>query len=607
MGLITVICALVIGIWHPGSTRGFWGGVEGRLLDVRFLLRGPVEAPPQIAILAVDDRDLELLGAFPPPRSAIAAAVDAATKAGARAIALDFLLIGETPEDLELARALERQGRAVLALSRQERAPADPELISALTRSAVDRVSGPTSLASPGAMAPSPSILPSAGLGHVNIGLEPDGALRRMPAAVAFQGTSGPVWVPTLALSVIREATELPLRMQLPDTNGLGGQVELGTTIVTLDRNGALPLVYYGPAGHIPTWPLRHADRAELKDKIVFLGASALGFGDLQSTPFSSMMPGVEAHATLAGNILDGRSLRRDGLTWMLDIMLATGLAALGYGAGRRARLVRVAAASGAVLAISGASVYTAFIAGIWLDGVTILISVGLAVLVGAATRLVRLRTQAANLALYQSPLLSKTLADQEHPLFDGRAQKAVAVFVDIQGFTGISEQLGPEGSASLVAAFHDQVERAATQHNGFVEQFAGDGAMVLFGFPDPDPGDADRSLAFMSLLRTAYPHEAGTILRLTAHGGEVRAGVFGSSRQRHVGVSGDPVNVASRLQDIAKTARCGVVVSDELLKDCTDPKRWLMQFDLRDLGLQALRGRKAPLHLWGGDPLHDK
>src|ERR1044072_9232202 len=98
--------------------------LEGRLLDLRHLVRGPIDPPVDYVIVAIDDKTLMRLKRFPPPRAAIAACVERLTDAGTSVVAVDLLLLERegasdsdtlSAGDAALSRAVERNGRVVLA------------------------------------------------------------------------------------------------------------------------------------------------------------------------------------------------------------------------------------------------------------------------------------------------------------------------------------------------------------------------------------------------------------------------------------------------------------------------------------------------------------
>ena len=206
------------------------------------------------------------------------------------------------------------------------------------------------------------------------------------------------------------------------------------------------------------------------------------------------------------------------------------------------------------------------------------------------------------NLARYTSPLLTEALSEDDRPAFDGQPRQAIALFVDVEGSTAMGEALGPDGAGRFLARFHRAVERAAAASGGVVEQFAGDGAMIVFGLPEARPADADATLSCIAAPFAETAADGPPIpIRVGAHVGRARASILGGARQRHVTITGDVVNAASRLQEVAKAAGMRVAVSDALLQATEAPRGWVARLHLDEIGLQALRGRSARLHVWAG------
>ncbi|MEY8840849.1 adenylate/guanylate cyclase domain-containing protein, partial [Cribrihabitans sp. XS_ASV171] len=135
--------------------------------------------------------------------------------------------------------------------------------------------------------------------------------------------------------------------------------------------------------------------------------------------------------------------------------------------------------------------------------------------------RLLDHRRRAANLARYQSPLFVERLANAAEPSLAEDARPAVVLFVDVENFTAHSERLGPEATAEFLRLFHGLVEQAVEPLGGIIAHFAGDGAMVVFGLPDPAPDDATRALRFIEALYAAMrasPDWPGLGLRVGGH-----------------------------------------------------------------------------------------
>ena len=162
-----------------------------------------------------------------------------------------------------------------------------------------------------------------------------------------------------------------------------------------------------------------------------------------------------------------------------------------------------------------------------------------------------RLERQKYNLARYFAPAVVERLAVSDNPAGLDRTQEAVVMFVDIIGFTGLSEGMPPVDAMALLRAFHTRVERAVFDAGGMVDKFMGDGAMACFGTPDPSPtAAADAIHAALALLDDlATVREPALQVGIGVHLGPVLMGDIGGATQFQFTVIGDTVNVASRLE----------------------------------------------------------
>ncbi len=596
-GAAVLLLSLAAALWHPGDRSPFWQGIEGRLLDARFLWRGPVAPPRQVVILAFDDAAMARQADFPPSRTALADVLSAARDAGAGVVALDFLLVSPRPDDAALAAALSTSN-AVLAVAEAPRDAPAPDIDGG----GFDLVVAPEPGLPLPALGPTRALRGTAPLGHVVLPHDAEGAARRLGAARALGTADGVTWYEALAIAAVARATgagDLQLH-----ASRIGGQLSIGKTAVPLDMRGAIPMNFYGPAGTIPTLSAGDLPETGLEGAIVFIGATATGFGDRHATPFDAAFPGVELHATLAANLLEGRFLRRDAVAWAWDVFLALVVAGAGFVAGGSDRPWMGALAGVSVVAATAAVLQAAFSAGWWLDGTTALLSLLLGLGAGAGLRLLEHRRRAANLARYQSPLFVERLANAAEPRLAEDARPAVVLFVDVESFTAHSERLGPEGTAEFLRLFHGLVEQAVEPLGGIIAHFAGDGAMIVFGLPEPAPDDAARALRFIESLYAAVRDSAdwpGLGLRVGGHAGPVKTGIVGGSRHRQLTVSGDVVNTASRLQDFAKTRGAAVALSDALVGSSAETRSRAERAGLRSAGRHGLRGRMARLEIWTG------
>ena len=94
----------------------------------------------------------------------------------------------------------------------------------------------------------------------------------------------------------------------------------------------------------------------------------------------------------------------------------------------------------------------------------------------------------------FQAPAIQKWLARDPNFLAEPVRQNAAVVFIDLSGFTSLSEQLGPDDTRDLLKEFHALVDREAVACGGMITSFLGDGAMILFGLPARNRGRCGES-----------------------------------------------------------------------------------------------------------------
>ena len=213
--IAALAAGLLIGWWHPTGHYAATASLEGRLLDLRHMARGPLPAPADFAIVAIDDKTLSRLQRFPPPRAALAAAIDRLTEAGAKVVAVDLLLLErETPGDGDglsagdaaLVQALAKNGRAVLAAAASDTATKSGDADGIIHRNAFGFVTPAPEMQVPrqvqlGMMLPIEALERVARLAHVNVVRDPDGAMRRVSLAIpAGDGD----YLPAMSLETVR-------------------------------------------------------------------------------------------------------------------------------------------------------------------------------------------------------------------------------------------------------------------------------------------------------------------------------------------------------------------------------------------------------------------
>jgi class 3 adenylate cyclase len=126
--------------------------------------------------------------------------------------------------------------------------------------------------------------------------------------------------------------------------------------------------------------------------------------------------------------------------------------------------------------------------------------------------------------------------------------RKTVTVlFCDLVGSTSLGERTDPEVLRELMAGYHAELRAILERHGGTVEKFVGDAAMAVFGLPQVHEDDALRAVRAAVEIRAAVA-VLGLEVRIGVNTGEVVAGTGETL------VTGDAVNVAARLEQVAET-----------------------------------------------------
>ncbi|MEJ8474240.1 CHASE2 domain-containing protein [Roseibium algae] len=590
-------CGLLWAGWlgqrHLAGTGSMIDRVEMVLLDWRILVTGVRNAPDEVVIVAIDDKTVAAAGAYPIGRNRLALLIEKIRAAGARALAVDILLVSasEPADDASLARAL----------------GSIPTVIAAAGQFTDSGLSSLVPVAREQLM-PLQELANASSVGLVNVATDAGGTPRHVP--LLFKTPDG------LEPSFGLRAAGLYLEGIPPVT--LDG-LRLNGRVQPLDLGWHLPLNYYGPQGTVTTLSAKSlfdglARVGDLSGRLVVLGVTATGVGDRFGTPFDQVLPGVEIQATGIANLLDGSALIRNRTVRSVDVTAALLITGLGILA------VAVLPLANASLAFIGLlvgwlmAITILFGQGYWFSGALPIVAslppvVALVILRQVLDRYRTRRLVAAREALsrFQAPAIARRIAEDPSFLLSPVEQDVAILFVDLSGYTGLSERLGPAKTRDVLKAFHTLVVNETDRHNGLVLDFMGDGAMLGFGIPDSSARNAaDACQCAFDLVQNVgrWIVENGleaeiNTLRVGGHFGPVVLSRLGHDNQQQIAATGDCVNVASRLQEVAKNFHSCVALSGDL----TDAAKITEDggvFAPR-MEISAIRGRQKDLQvgLW--------
>ncbi len=358
-------------------------------------------------------------------------------------------------------------------------------------------------------------------------------------------------------------------------------------------------LNYRGASGHFDTVSLTDIleDRVPPdwgRDRIILIGYVAESSNDLFYTPHSSSLfespkplAGVEIHAQLTSQIisaaLDNRLLFQNWseLQEWLWIFFWSGVGATlrwqsRYIGEKRILLwfssVSFLVAGGTLLI----GTYLAFLGGWWLPVVPGFLGLGGAVL--AITVYVAKTAQdiRKTFGRYLSDQVVANLLESPEGLkLGGERRKITIMTSDLRGFTAISERLLPEEVIKLLNIYLHYMADTIADYQGTIDEFQGDGILVLFGAPTARKDDAVRAIACacaMQLKMAMVNQEMKQMnlpqltMGIGINTGEVVVGNIGSEKRSKYGVVGTPVNITYRIESY--TIGGQILISEQTLED---------------------------------------
>jgi adenylate cyclase len=606
----TLIAAALAGLWGAGLALSYREGraafldrVEAPLADLRFLIQGPRPVPDAVTIVAIDDQTVHETGSYPLSRATMARLVSALGHMKPKAIALDILFIDPGPAegDLALIEAL-RGAPSVLAAA-------------GLFRRATQHALAPTDDNSEGLpvaqslLLPLESLTRAGTLGVVNIATDASGVPRHVPLLLRSDGRI----IPSFPLRAVSIAMN---RDPVLHSDG----IDIGGISTSTERGYALTLRFYGPGGTVRTISAGqilngNVEEDAVRDKVIVVGATVAGGGDTFPSPFDPVLPGVEVLATAIAHLMEGDGLVRDRHVRLIDATVAVILPVLFVLLLSWHRSIWGLALIAGITTLWIGVTVVAFTQGIWLSAALPLWAATPPVaLFGAArlwldrSRAERLSAQSRTLQSFQPPSLTERLTKDPIFLIKPVRQQAALIFIDLSGFTGLTEVLPLDDTREILRSFHTLVDQETVRNHGIVASFMGDGAMILFGLPDPSPQDAGHALAACVALSMRMESWLATVpqpiasrigFKIGAHYGRIIASRLGGDSHQHITATGDTVNVASRLMEVAAAHHVSVALSDALYH-AAGPARSVLESGILDGPLATpIRGRAGSLQVW--------
>jgi adenylate cyclase len=656
----------------------FLQNIEQRTLDLRFGLRGSRQPDPRIVIVGIDEKTLQNQGAYPLPRSTYATLVTKLKEDGAKVVAFDATF--PTPEnnpagevldkleqqlgpsapasmlaqirslkqtrdpDSEFAAAMKASGNVVLGhlfLGHDTSRPVDTKLVEeyfnivwAKAFPQVLKVKshgrdfdlGQAWIDAGGSVAESAEANQvklaeaAASYGFFNIRPDADGTLRRATLIIRYRDQD---FFPVLDLQVLREYEAIPDQQVAAflSENGIE-RIQCGKHELRPWHDGSALINYAGPYRTYPQYSMWDVNSGAtppgtFRDKIAYVGPTALGIGDIRNTPFQkqdSGYMGVEVHANILDNLLHSDDPSRTFLVrgfreelFDIGFILFFGLV-LGTWFSRSQPL---ASTISLMLVLAAFAWFTFFAFSHWGLWTGFVVPAGTLVVNYAAITSYRVifeerekRRIRKTFSQYLSPgVIALIEAHPEKYIRAGGEEKELTVmFNDIRGFTTISEGLSPDELARLLNEYLSAMTDVLFKNLGTLDKYIGDAIMAFWGSPYPQKDHAYgacacaiQMLTALDTLNQKWVREGRKQISIGVglNTGPVNVGNMGSDKRLAWTVMGDNVNLASRLEGMTKEYRCSVIISESTYRQVSS------QFACRELDKIRVKGKTQPVTIY--------
>lgn len=585
--------------------------LEEKLLDVRFLIREGRPTPRDVVILCIDEQSLETIGRWPWPRDILGDIAEGLSQDGAKVVAFDVLFCEQERNDPYFAACIKRAGNVVLPMVFTLGTPeagtlSVPEFLfsSALPSFKAKSLSP---LMAKDVLLPLPELAENAmAVGHINMLPEKDGVLRRYALGIDYGG----YFYPSLGLWACAIFKEIPKEKIVLEKDG----IKFGDTFIPTDQYGRMVIDYYGKRGVFHQFSCLDLLEGKLpegtfRNKIVLIGATALGLYDLRVTPLSSNMPGVESHANIISNILERRFLRRVD-KWIEAIaIIATGILMILLLPRTGAFLSAGFCLSLLVLYLSVTYYLFAHFT-LWLcalhPSLNIIMAYSAVTIYRYASEEREKRKIRAMFSSYVAPrIVEELLKDPSKARLGGHKREITVLFSDIRAFTTFSERSKPEEVVTMLNEYLSSMTGVIFQYEGTLDKFVGDEIVAFWGAPVEQPDHALRAVKCALEMRRSLkdlqkrwkkegkvPLDNGIGINT---GYAIVGNIGAEGKKMDYTVIGDTVNLGARLEGLTRRYEEAPIIISEFTFEKIEG-----MINTFPLGEERIKGKEKAVKIYG-------
>ena len=207
-----------------------------------------------------------------------------------------------------------------------------------------------------------------------------------------------------------------------------------------------------------------------------------------------------------------------------------------------------------------------------------------------------------STMSRYMDPGIADQLMEGSEDILGGTNVEATILFSDVRGFTTLTEELGAQGTVSLLNDYFTIMVDCISREEGMLDKFIGDAIMAAFGLPISHDDDEDRAVrAAISMINDMWAWNAVRAekgqkpldMGIGLNTGNVVSGNIGSPKRMDYTMIGDGVNLAARLESACKQYSARILISENTYAKLRGTYR------IRDIDDVVVKGKTKPVRVY--------
>lgn len=562
----------------------------------------------KIVIVAIDEKSLKELGRWDDwSRNKFPEIISKIKNNGAKVIGVDVLFIEESKDDSKLVKHINNGitvGSFVIDFNLQRRIEVPDKLKNSSYQNILQNKE--QIIIGNDIIYPFEEVLKSyAILGHINMLSDDDGVVRRELVSIRY----GDFVFPSFAIQIYK------LFKGIDDEDVLlvpGQALFLNKQRINLDYYSTFLINYKGEEGTFPYISASdiYFDRIQkdfFKDKIVLVGATAIGLYDLRVTPLSQNMPGIEKHANVIENLIDNEFVNiAPGYILYLSL-LAIYLLYLMLGTSLRVKGVSLLGLC-IFIGYSFIAFFLFFYYRLYLNLVhptmfNLTIFIGVVIYKYSIEEAQSREIKRIFSSYVSDKIVNELIKNPEMAKLGGVKKDITVLFADVRGFTTFSEKHTPEEVVLYLNELLGEMTEVIMKYDGTLDKFVGDEIMALWNAPiEQDNHSLKAVKCAIEMIRKNREiadkwikgGKEALYIGIGINTGEAVVGNMGAENKKmDYTAIGDTVNLGARVEALTRSLNADILITEYVYDKIKSFEKELENVNIIECPPQQVKGKK--------------